>query len=85
MEQYTKEFFIEKIKNETEKPFKMRFIKNGKYGEPECWIYPLDFKQQKGKLIFNGELHKFTTSGLLITLETLLNKQYLKEYLQSCF
>lgn len=85
METINKEYFLKKIQAMTNKPFKMRFIKKGKYGLPECWIYPIDFKQEQSKIEFNGKLYKYNNSGLLVTLETLSNKKYLKEYLQSCF
>lgn len=90
-----KQDFENAIKEVCEKPFKMRFIKNGKYGKPECWIYPLENPKQQ-KIRFRNNMKYIivddnnkpimeSKSGLLVTLETLLDKKYLKEYLESCF
>ena len=95
MEIIDKNFFIKHIKSATDKPFKIRFIKSGKYGKPECWIYPINNpKQQKQKFIgtkaYNiihedGSPVMESKTGLLITQETVADKEYLKEYLISCF
>lgn len=87
-----REEFIKAIKEVTEKDFKLRYIKNGKYGKPECWLYPKDNpRQQRMKLngarvIYrDGTPVMESTPGLLIEEETVKDKEYLKEYLESCF
>ena len=85
-------YFENKIKEVLNKPFKTRFIQKGKYGKPECWLYPvINKKQQKMNSKGNYLIHPDgspvmeSKTGLLITLETLENKEYLLEYLESCF
>ena len=73
---------------------KFRYIEKGKYNEPEIWIYPKDNpKQQKVKLkgqrfvnvIYpDGSPVMESKSGLLLTKDTLADKEYLTEYLQCC-
>lgn len=95
MKSKDKKFFESKIKKLINKPFKIRFIKVGKYKKPECWIYPLDNNKQQKQKIINGKLYNLidkngkpimeTKSGLLITLETVESDTYLKEILENCF
>lgn len=63
LEDFTKA--IQNIGIDTKK-LKMRFIKNGKYGEPELWVY---------KKFLTG------THGYLVTEETIKDKRYLRDYL----
>lgn len=61
-----KEEFIKAIESLGIKEYKSRYIENGKYGEPEMWLY---------KKFLCG------THGYLITKETIEDKDYLREYL----
>jgi len=70
---------------------KFRYIAKGKYNEPEIWVYPKNNpKQQRmnrrgAYLIYqDGSPAMENTSGMLITKETLENKEFLKEYLENC-
>lgn len=87
-----REEFIKVIKECTTKDFKLRYIKKGKYGKPECWLYPKNNpKRQRIKL--NGARVVYqdgtpvmeSNPGILIEEDTIKDKQYLKEYLESCF
>lgn len=72
--------------------YKLRYIAKSKYGTPEVWLYPKNNPKQqkingKGKYVVypDGEPVMESRSGLLIELETIKDKEYLKEYLESCF
>ena len=84
-----KKYFQEKLSKVglIQGTYKMRFIKKGKYGDPECWIYPLNFKKKIEKFtdMLTGKTKRFETYGLLITKETLEDSRYLKDYIENCF
>lgn len=68
--------------------YKLRFIKKGKYGKPEAWIYHNpNPKWQKmnsrgAYLIYpNGKPVMESRTGYLIEEETIKDLNYLKEYL----
>lgn len=71
--------------------YKLIFKAKGKYGEPEAWLYPKNNpKQEKVKIRGNSIVHIVKrdgspvmeyASGTLVTLETIADKEYLKEYL----
>ena len=89
----TKESLIETLNELGCKDYKLRFIKRGKYGEPEAWIYPKDnpkqemVRQRKSGLVrlcdFNGNPKMESCSGMLIEQESLDDLDFLKKYLYS--
>jgi len=89
-----KEYFLNKIKQVYSKPFKMRFIKKGKYGTPECWLYPIENPRYQKQVFKNGKTYNLvdadhnpimeSRTGVLVEVDTLENTSYLKEYLESC-
>lgn len=95
MSKIDRRLFFDTLTRVLNKPFRMRFIEKGKYGLPECWIYPLESVKRQKQRIIAGRVYNIvdvhekpimeSKPGLLITLETLSNQKYLKEYLQSCF
>lgn len=77
------------VKNGT---YKLRYVAKGKYGKPEVWLYPKNNpKRQKmnshgAYLVYaSGSPVMESQSGILIELETIEDKQYLKDYLDNCF
>lgn len=84
--------FIKAIEDCGIKDYKLRYFAKGKYNEPEAWLYPKDNPKQQqmnsrgNYLVYpNGEPVMESVSGILITMETLKNKKYLKDYLDNCF
>ena len=68
--------------------YKLRFIKKGKYGESEAWIYhnpnpKWQKMNSKGNYLIypNGEPVMENRTGYLLEEETIKNLEYLKEYL----
>ena len=89
-----KEDFIKAIEDAGVKngTYKMRFIKNGKYGRPECWLYHKE-NPKRQRMTASGAMLVYSdgtpvmesTPGILIEQETIEDKKYLKEYLENCF
>lgn len=89
-----KQDFIDALDSIGCKNYKLRYIKKGKYGEEEAWVYPKHNPKQE-KVVYrksgavrivdhNGNPIMESTSGLLIEKETLQDKKYFMEYIQNC-
>ena len=90
-----KEDFIKAIEECGITNYKIRYIKNGKYGKPEVWLYNKDNTKHQKTRYKNGNLFYLVSQkgnpimeskpGLLIEEETIKDKNYLEEYIKSCF
>ncbi len=83
--------FINALDSIGAKNYKLRYIKKGKYGEEEVWVYPKNNPKQqrmtsKGKYLVypDGSPVMESTYGLLIEKETLDDKEYFAEYVRNC-
>ena len=71
--------------------YKLIFKAKGKYGEPEAWLYPKNNPKQEKVKVKNGSIVHIVkrdgtpvmeySSGILISRESIEDKDYLKEYL----